>query len=227
MSSRRAAGTRTGAADAAAPGAPVRGSHSGRPVMALLDLLGRRWTLRVIWELRAEPLLFRALQERCEGMSSSVLNERLHELRAADVVELGDGGYRLSGEGRRLLEVFPPLYAWAERWAARSASGLEQQRDRPIVDERDRHVRAEHAAPGLGALAEALVELLGLLRARGVHEARPIPAPRIAVEGELADAEDLAVAERLVHVALGVGEHAQRAHLRGEAIGVLDARPRG
>jgi DNA-binding HxlR family transcriptional regulator len=99
--------------------APVRGSRSGRPIMALLDLLGRRWTLRVIWELRDGPLLFRALQERCEGMSSSVLNERLGELRAADVIELGDGGYRLSGEGRRLLDAYGPLEAWADRWALR------------------------------------------------------------------------------------------------------------
>ncbi len=50
--------------------------------MALLDLLGRRWALRVVWELRDGPLVFRALQERCAGMSSSVLNQRLRELRA-------------------------------------------------------------------------------------------------------------------------------------------------
>ncbi len=103
-----------------APGRPVRGSGGGRPIMALLDLLGRRWALRVVWELREAPLPFRALQERCEGMSSSVLNQRLHELRAADVVELGPGGYRLSEEGRRLLEVYRPLNAWAERWAERA-----------------------------------------------------------------------------------------------------------
>jgi DNA-binding HxlR family transcriptional regulator len=101
------------------PGRPVRGSSTGRPIMALLDLLGRRWALRVIWELRGEPVLFRALQERCEGMSSSVLNQRLQELRAAGVLELADGGYRLTAEGRRLLEVYAPLDAWAERWAAR------------------------------------------------------------------------------------------------------------
>jgi DNA-binding HxlR family transcriptional regulator len=88
--------------------------------MVLLDLLGRRWTLRVIWELRGSPLQFRALQERCGDMSSSVLNERLHELRAAGVVELGRGGYRLTREGRRLLEAYGPLNAWAERWAART-----------------------------------------------------------------------------------------------------------
>jgi hypothetical protein len=44
------------------PGVAVRGSQSGRPVMALLDLLGRRWALRTIWELREDSLSFRALQ---------------------------------------------------------------------------------------------------------------------------------------------------------------------
>jgi len=102
------------------PGSPVRGSGQGRPIMALLDLLGRRWALRVIWELRDEPLSFRALQQRCEGMSSSVLNQRLRELRAADVIEQGREGYRLTGEGRRLLDAYPPLDAWAARWAART-----------------------------------------------------------------------------------------------------------
>ncbi|MHB8242318.1 MAG: winged helix-turn-helix transcriptional regulator [Solirubrobacteraceae bacterium] len=99
----------------------VRGSASGRPIMALLDLLGRRWSMRVIWELRDGPHLFRGLQERCAGMSSSVLNQRLGELRAAGIVQAGDGGYSLTGEGRRLLEeVYPPLQAWSERWAGRS-----------------------------------------------------------------------------------------------------------
>jgi DNA-binding HxlR family transcriptional regulator len=91
--------------------------------MALLDLLGRRWALRVIWELRESPLLFRELQQRCSGMSSSVLNQRLSELRAAGVVEPAARGYRLSDEGQRLLESFHPINAWAERWAERSRRG--------------------------------------------------------------------------------------------------------
>jgi DNA-binding HxlR family transcriptional regulator len=96
---------------------PVRGSSSGRPIMALLDLLGRRWTMRVVWELRGDPLSFRALQARCEGMSPSVLNQRLSELREALIVETGDGGYHLSPRGRQLLELFSPLDRWAEEWA--------------------------------------------------------------------------------------------------------------
>jgi DNA-binding HxlR family transcriptional regulator len=88
--------------------------------MALLDLLGRRWALRVLWELRNGPLQFRPLQERCDGMSSSVLNQRLAELRTAGIVASAKDGYRLTSEGERLLEAFPPLNAWAERWAQRT-----------------------------------------------------------------------------------------------------------
>src|ERR1041384_100500 len=94
----------------ARPGAPARGSRTGRPIMALLDLLGRRWTLRAIWELRHGEPTFREQQQRCDGMSPSVLNQRLAELRDAGVVEaLEGGGYRLSDEGTALLHALAPM----------------------------------------------------------------------------------------------------------------------
>jgi DNA-binding HxlR family transcriptional regulator len=96
---------------------PVRGSRSGRPIMVLLDLLGRRWAMRVLWELRSEALSFRALQTACSGMSPSVLNQRLAELREARLVEAGAAGYALTARGRELLELFAPLNRWAEDWA--------------------------------------------------------------------------------------------------------------
>jgi DNA-binding HxlR family transcriptional regulator len=101
------------------PGKPVRGSETGRPIMALLDLLGRRWALTVIWELRDGPLSFRQLQARGGAISSSVLSHRLAELREAGIVDAGEDGYALTEEGRRLLELYPSLDAWAERWAQR------------------------------------------------------------------------------------------------------------
>jgi DNA-binding HxlR family transcriptional regulator len=91
--------------------------------MALLDLLGRRWALRVIWELREDELTFRALQARCDAISASVLNQRLTELKAAGILQSGNGGYQLTPEGRRLLELYPSLQAWAERWAERVRRG--------------------------------------------------------------------------------------------------------
>lgn len=101
----------------AKPGQPVRGSTTGRPIMALLDLLGRRWSLRVLWELHQAPASFRELQNRCENLSPSVLNTRLSELREALLVESGERGYQLSRLGLELIEQFLPLTLWAESWA--------------------------------------------------------------------------------------------------------------
>jgi DNA-binding HxlR family transcriptional regulator len=86
--------------------------------MALLDLLGRRWTLRILWELRAETLGFRELQSRCDGMSPSVLNQRLADLRSARIVAAGAGGYGLTESGRELLKAFKPLERWAKSWSS-------------------------------------------------------------------------------------------------------------
>jgi DNA-binding HxlR family transcriptional regulator len=89
--------------------------------MALLDLLGRRWALRILWELREQPVpSFRELQARCGSVSSSVLNQRLHELREAGIVATSDGGgYRLTDDGRLLLQALAPLDEWARRWGRR------------------------------------------------------------------------------------------------------------
>ena len=99
------------------PGAPVRGSESGRPIMAALDLLGRRWALRILWELSQAPAGFRELQRRCERMSSSVLSTRLTELADTGLLVPHDDGYHLTALGADLVEALRPLTAWSRRWA--------------------------------------------------------------------------------------------------------------
>lgn len=107
------------------PGHPVRGSDSGRPIMALLDLLGRRWAMRIIWELRGAPLTFRDLRERCDAMSPTVLNQRLHELRETRIIETAEaGGYTLSASGKSLLEAMMPLLKWSDEWEQALAAEL-------------------------------------------------------------------------------------------------------
>jgi len=110
------------------PGKPVRGSRTGRPIMALLDLLGRRWMLRILWELREESLGFRALQARCGKMSPSVLSQRLKDLDTAGIVQQdARADYRLTAPGAELVAALMPLHRWAADWAkdrAKSASSL-------------------------------------------------------------------------------------------------------
>lgn len=119
----RPAAPRAAAGKSPTPGTAVRGSTTGRPIMALLDLLGRRWALRVLWELRGGgSLTFRELQARCAEVSSSVLNDRLRELREAGIVTATPGeGYSLTREGAQLIDDLAPLDGWAKRWARRTA----------------------------------------------------------------------------------------------------------
>jgi len=107
------------------PGRRVRGSATGRPIMALLDLLGRRMALRILWELRDRRLTFRALQEAA-ATNPSVLNARLGELREARLLEHSGDGYGLTAQGKELLETFLPLHTWAERWAETLTRGSDR-----------------------------------------------------------------------------------------------------
>ncbi|GHH79210.1 transcriptional regulator [Kitasatospora indigofera] len=101
-----------------APGRPVRGSTTGRPIMAALDLFGRRWSLRIVWELHQGPTGFRPLQQRCDGMSSSVLRQRLVELTEAGLVtQQDDSSYSLTALGEDAHHALGPLARWAENWA--------------------------------------------------------------------------------------------------------------
>ena len=100
------------------PGNRVRGSETGRPIMVILDLLGRRWTLRIGWELRNGPLPFRELQRRAGMPSPNILTTRLREAIDAKLVEKrADGLYALTRRGASLQELLNPLDEWAKGWA--------------------------------------------------------------------------------------------------------------
>ena len=94
----------------------VRGSSTGVPIMALFDLLGRKWNMRIMWELRNQALSFRAIQEQCDGMSPSVLNTRIKQLSEAKLLNTTESGYQLTSLGHSLMNTLDPLRTWAKNW---------------------------------------------------------------------------------------------------------------
>lgn len=88
-----------------------------RPIMALLDVLGQKWALRILWELQHGSLSSRALRSVCGDISPTVLQSRVNELRGAGFIESNEGGYGLSPLGMELSESFFPLYRFANKWA--------------------------------------------------------------------------------------------------------------
>ena len=74
--------------------------------------------LRIVYELGQGPLGFRDLQRRCDDMSSSVLANRLQQLREAGVVATDASGVSsLTALGARLGPALQPLIAWSRDWA--------------------------------------------------------------------------------------------------------------
>ena len=96
----------------------VPGPRHRHAVSDLLDLLGRRWMLRVLWELRDGDRPYTDLRRACDEMSTSVLAARLRELEAAGLAARTADGWALTPAGRRLLEVLAPLDRFARDWRA-------------------------------------------------------------------------------------------------------------
>jgi DNA-binding HxlR family transcriptional regulator len=86
--------------------------------MVLFDLLGQRWTMRILWELSDGRLSFRDLRARCDDASPTVLNRRLKQLRDLDLVDLEPQGFGLTTSGRALGRQLVALDRWASAWAA-------------------------------------------------------------------------------------------------------------
>lgn len=107
------------------PGSPVRGSKTGKPLMAIFDLLGRSWTIGILWHLSdGGDATFGELQQRCEAISPTVLTTRLKELRQAGLVERTEHGYSATCLGRELFEMLAPLGKWSRKWATQVNSGV-------------------------------------------------------------------------------------------------------
>tara|TARA_R110002049_G_scaffold219404_3_gene391083 strand:- start:4161 stop:4463 length:303 start_codon:yes stop_codon:yes gene_type:complete len=86
-------------------------------IAEIVDLLSKKWVMRIIWELRSHPLTFRELQAACDGLSPTVLNNRLKLLQEAQLAQRDSSrGYALTEVGQDLLEVYKPLNRWAIAW---------------------------------------------------------------------------------------------------------------
>ena len=146
---------------------PVPGFQARYPIMAALDLLGRRWILRILWELRQGPMGFRAMQVICDQMSPSTLSQRLSLLQSTGLIShTEEGSYALTGTGQELLCALAPLQEWAELWAAQlrtqeeteSSQAKSERNDTPMPTSQSNPPTFESIAPrfAVGDMEQAL-----------------------------------------------------------------------
>lgn len=99
-----------------------------------LDLVSRRWALRVVRELALGPKRFTDLSRGMAGISTNVLAARLRELQQANVVQrrllpppAASTVYELTECGRELDEVAVALSQWGTRSLTRSLNATDPQ----------------------------------------------------------------------------------------------------
>jgi DNA-binding HxlR family transcriptional regulator len=87
------------------------------------ELLGKRWTGVLLGTLSGGPAGFRALARDIEGISDSMLSDRLGELTKAGLIvrTVGEGpplsvAYALTDAGRGLMPALAQISAWAEEY---------------------------------------------------------------------------------------------------------------
>ena len=91
-------------------------------VIQLFSLLECRYAMRIIWALSdGHPQTFRLLQDSVGGVTPNTLNTRLKELRAAQLVEHGGDGYRLTAQGTDLAHRLVEVQLFASRWSQQQA----------------------------------------------------------------------------------------------------------
>ena len=83
--------------------------------------LGKRWNAVVLGHLSAGPAGFRELSRAIDGISDSVLSDRLADLaRGGLIVRTVDAGppvtvtYRLTDRGRALMPALEQIAQWAQ-----------------------------------------------------------------------------------------------------------------
>lgn len=83
----------------------------------VLEVLSRRAAIEIVEVLASSTLAERALTSRLSSYNSSVVAQRVEDLRRLDVVEVvpESGDLRLSPHGRRLLGVLDGLESWGAR----------------------------------------------------------------------------------------------------------------
>jgi DNA-binding HxlR family transcriptional regulator len=96
-------------------------SRADEALVRAFELLGKRWTGVILGTLSGGPAGFAELARAVEGISDSMLSDRLGELTRAGLVTrtVSEGppvavAYELAGGGRALLPAPEQISVWAE-----------------------------------------------------------------------------------------------------------------
>lgn len=85
-----------------------------------LELIGDRWSMIILWNVKEKPMRFGDLQKASEGVNTRTLTQRLQKLEEFGLVTKREykeypprTEYEITDKGRELEPVFLSLTDWA------------------------------------------------------------------------------------------------------------------
>lgn len=85
-------------------------------IQGLMEILGQKWVLRILWELSKEPSSFQVLQKQCGDLSPTIITKRLKLLQKQGFVEKSSRIYQLTPLGQELKPAFKLLNDIGQQW---------------------------------------------------------------------------------------------------------------
>ncbi len=104
------------------------------PVTATARIIGRKWTLLIIYHLLERPRRFCELQELLGGVNPTTLSQRLKMLESVGLLRRHERPtvppwvqYELTEKGEALRPVIDSMARWGRTWLADSREALSSQ----------------------------------------------------------------------------------------------------
>jgi DNA-binding HxlR family transcriptional regulator len=137
-------------ASVTAPPSNHAASTSCRQFQHAVELIGRRWSGAILYEMFGGASRFTEIRDRVPGLSDRLLSQRLRELEAQGLVYREvipdvpvQVRYTLTHSARELLPAIQILVAWGRKWLrpTRSSTTVEARAPRPASPTHRRRIR--------------------------------------------------------------------------------------
>ena len=89
----------------------------------VVDIIGRKWNLIIIWHLRTCTLRFSEIQKRMCGINSKTITKHLRDLEQNNIVTRTVYAevpprveYALTNQGKGILPIIDAMLIWGDTW---------------------------------------------------------------------------------------------------------------
>lgn len=128
-------------------------------IESIVDIVGSKWNLFIIWHLRKKELRFTELQNRMCGINSKTITKHLRDLERFTIIDRQVYAevpprveYSLTEQGKALLPIIEAMLEWGGQYlpaGQEKSHGIKPAKE-AIPQESPEHTRSSSCGPPAG-----------------------------------------------------------------------------